>query len=132
MLSRRDRLIALVTVSSLAMLASAVTCTAANAASAKVTTSTTLLRVAFASANRGVGLFATASSAGSGSGRCVLYTRATDDGGSSWRPLTHIGGSAGGTAQVTFVGPRDGWVLTLGSGAELWRTRDAGRTWQAV
>ena len=64
----------------------------------------------------------------------LLVTR---DGGRHWltvRPL--IGDGSGGTSQVIFVSPRDGFVL--GEGARtgelptIWRTTDGGARWSSV
>jgi photosystem II stability/assembly factor-like uncharacterized protein len=49
----------------------------------------------------------------------------TSDGGRSWRTLR----SPGNAQTVCFTDPRDGW---LGAGGRLYRTADAGHSWEQV
>ena len=91
---------------------------------------TTLLRVAFSSPLRGVGLFETAS--GATSGRCVLFTRPTHDAGTSFgppgAPLSRSGcGNGENLSRIAFTGT--GLLIAYGPGLRV--SRDLGATWAA-
>jgi photosystem II stability/assembly factor-like uncharacterized protein len=61
----------------------------------------------------------------------------TTDGGRRWRTVRPlIGDSSGGTYQVIFVNPRDGFVLGVGARTSelptIWRTTNGGTSWSGV
>jgi len=107
----------------------------ATAAQPRTVTVTTLLRVAFTSPSRGVGLFvhSTIPENGVGSGRCAFFTRTTTDGGASF-------GVAGATIRTT--GCASGYlvagVAATGAGdvfaydPGLFESHDGGASWDAV
>ena len=98
------------------------------------TTYTTLLRVAFVSPTRGVGLFLTsrAAASGRGPGGCKLYTRPTDDGGSSFgapgAPIWH--GACGSNIPFTQIRfDQAGALFAYGPGLRI--STNEGRTWSS-
>lgn len=100
------------------------------APAAQPATSTTLLRVAFISPTRGVGLFETAT--GTSPGRCVVYARQTSNGGASFgasgAPLMRSRcGSVQAFSQITF----DSAGTLFAYGPRLAVSHDMGRTWRS-
>jgi len=107
----------------------------ATAAQPRTVTVTTLLRVAFTSPSRGVGLFvrSTIPENGIGNGRCAFFTRTTTDGGASF-------GVASGTIRTT--GCASGYLVAAvaadGAGdlfaddPGLFESHDGGASWEAV
>lgn len=96
---------------------------------------TTLLRVAFTSPSRGVGLFrrSTVPQNGVGSGRCAFFTRTTTSGGAGF-------GVEGGTIRTTGCGSGYLVAAVAADGAGdlfaydpgLFESHDGGKSWQPV
>ena len=120
------------------LVAFAAVCMAAAAAAAssgasRFAVATTLRWVAFRTPSDGAGLFQTERYPVSGNGpvECVLYTRATADGGASFGPAgqplarTNCGNGVAYSA-VAFAGPHD----LLAYGPNLAVSHDMGRSWQ--
>jgi hypothetical protein len=106
----------------------------ASAAQPRTVTVTTLLRVAFTSPSRGVGLFvrSTIPEQGTGNGRCEYFTRATGDGGASF-------GVAGATIATTSCASgylvaglaADGVGDVFAYGPGLFVSHDGGASWRS-
>jgi photosystem II stability/assembly factor-like uncharacterized protein len=88
------------------------------------TPSVPLSRAAFATARRGWGI-ATAASEGPSASLPAGEVVATDDGGRTWTPRP----APGPVQTLCFRHPDRGWAA---GHTGVWRTLDAGRTWQAV
>jgi hypothetical protein len=102
---------------------------------ARYTTLTSLRWVAFSSPSRGVGLFETERYPVNGSGpvSCVLYTRATSDGGARFEPAGRALARSNcqpGTSyrEVGFAGPLE----LLAAGPQVASSRNMGASWQQV
>jgi photosystem II stability/assembly factor-like uncharacterized protein len=105
----------------------------ASAAQPRTVTVTPLLRVAFTSPSRGVGLFvrSTTPENGIGNGRCAFFTRATTDGGASFGVVgatIATTSCASGYLVVGFAVDGAGDVFAYGPG--LFVSHDGGASWR--
>ena len=96
---------------------------------------TTLLRVAFTSPSRGVGLFvrSTIPQNGIGSGRCAFFTRTTTDGGAHFgvaRATIRSTGCGSGYLVAGFAADEVGDLFADDPG--LYESHDGGASWDAV
>lgn len=107
----------------------------ATAAQPRTLTVTTLLRVAFTSPLRGVGLFvrSTIPENGIGAGRCAFFTRASTDGGASFGVASTTIRTTGCASGYPLAGlAADGAGDLFADDPGLFESHDGGASWDAV
>jgi hypothetical protein len=106
----------------------------ATAAQPRMVTVTTLLRVAFTSPSRGVGLFvrSTIPAKGIGNGRCAFFTRTTTDGGASFGVAGATIGTTGCASGYLVAGvAADGAGDLFAYDPGLFVSHDGGASWRS-